>query len=227
MKSGRTIVIGAAIAAALSAAPAAQAKLMTARFSGDVFFSDTLGIFYGHSVINASTTFTATYVYDTETGTRIDNANGEFVLGGPGYAEPPMVMSATLEIGGATYHFTSAYAAEAGSLNGNIWGSPLIVASAFSAANNYVANRIYDHNAPVDLEANYTGQSTVPYVYPATGGSFFIAGDLHHWAQGSLYPNTVEIRAAAPEPGAWALLILGFAGAGAALRRHRTPVHQV
>jgi hypothetical protein len=59
----------------------------------------------------------------------------------------------------------------------------------------------------------------IPYFYLYSGGPGSIYGPGFH---GSFYVETIEVHALpVPEPTAWALMILGLGGIGAALRRRR------
>jgi PEP-CTERM motif-containing protein len=60
------------------------------------------------------------------------------------------------------------------------------------------------------------------------GRTFFAAGDYlftltgHTTDVGGSFTGNITIRPAVPEPGTWALMILGFGGIGLAMRRRRT-----
>jgi PEP-CTERM motif len=57
------------------------------------------------------------------------------------------------------------------------------------------------------------------------GGLYQTYGDtsayVHDWATGSQYTNYAFLAGTVPEPASWALMILGFGGIGAMLRRSR------
>ena len=51
--------------------------------------------------------------------------------------------------------------------------------------------------------------------------------DHHPWRRASLWPGGGDLDipvAAVPEPGAWALMIMGFGAMGATLRRRKSAV---
>jgi hypothetical protein len=204
-------------AAALAFAGQAGAMLMTASLSGSF---DPIRVGPDHQFVGGG--WAGTFTYDTDLGT-FSNAGGEHTLtwtAGSGGASPL--------IGGALTAFGfdgTNYSYALDDFNSfSLTRSPHGTTFSFTTddisfvASNYRLGQAPDLGSDLSLSAAYnysTQQSGLPPISSSIQTVDF---------NGSAYTDRITIVGAPiPETGTWALLILGFGGVGAVLRRHRAP----
>lgn len=222
----------------------ASATIMQATVTGTAAApgsQDYTGVFGSPGPIAAGTPWSAVFTYDTSRGeiqTIGSTPGGGFILTGgdsdPGFTTP--VLDATFTLGGISRSITGqfiggivlwpSYGAEHGEPGVHYvefaavqsFGSPL--AGIFDA-------KIYTTDAvPVDLATPFSisGVNRVTnssgfarYAYDAADN---VIDGFQVDPVGDLFV-TVRVLSPVPEPAAWALLLVGFAGVGGALRRAR------
>lgn len=225
-------VLGAGLM--LGASPAA-AKVVTLSYFGSVGEgADDLGVFGGGSL--GGQNFVARFVFDTafvgrETAATYDRIDGAADEGLPSF------LSASLEIDGLTWDFAGGVVESvvlrndqvtATSADGDTIAPPEFLPFVQPGANQITLS-LFTHVSPADLELNAA--------WNATGGvghfqisSFDTGAGAYVRTYGTLTParatldDGTGVGSVVPEPGAWALMILGFGAAGAVLRRRRTAV---
>ena len=185
---------------------AASADIVTETFTGNVGGLDSQGLF-GAAGTNLSTTFTATYVFDTNNIGPGFGPNPTDIYGGTGFPFPNPLLSAALVINGHTFSSTGSYAAELAVRYMSIFD-----AYAFAADSpfNFFYTSIVGPNAPVPGSVN----SPFTYTYSAASGDLNNGLFQYNGEDLSLSATTVALTAAVPEPSTWAMMILGFAGVG-------------
>jgi len=214
---------------AVLACASAHATKITVTYTGTVTSGyDNHGVF-GDPLANLTgQAFRASFTYDTLLGRYSSWSPGEAqILGGPyyasntgaGYGSPVIKTSFTVK--GVTRSFSSPSGAiQIGSVYPN---SRYMILSALSFMGNLPAGSSYD-----DLQI-YADNPLLPTVVDAGFGRLHITNLSSSYQFGTtagtdllhLRPLTVRATAgtAVPEPGAWAMMISGFAMVGAALRR--------
>lgn len=239
------IRISAAIAAAMVmfAAPAANAAVFDVVFTGTVSGThDTYGLFGGALVDGAA--FTLTYTVDNSLGSVVFSTPADEAIGGFRMDAP---VSAKLTIGGVTLDFAHygsdlRHDASLGCLSCTDTGVEL-------GATDYGSGSWGDYEldfqgmvqmAVLGSVAQFGGlaHTQIGSYTPADGvlmfGEFSKTGGIYNredWSPieqydvgGTFEVASVNATAAAPEPGTWALMLLGFGGVGAALRRRSSAV---
>ncbi len=198
----------AAGALAVSGAGLAQAASLMATYTGTVTeLTDTLGAFGDPDMVLDGSAFVATFTYDPSLG-----EISTYKMDGGLYWGLPEMMSANLTINGQSYAF-SGYEVR-------IEVFPTYVAHYLSGPTGWLGLRLAMANPPADYF------STMPLSAGSSGAGYggLLANQQSYGF--SLRAETLEITSltsAVPEPGAWALMILGFGLAGAALRRRPSP----
>jgi hypothetical protein len=225
-KIGIKVAAGLACTAALalSAGPAAASTLITATYRGTVTSLLDVDGRLG-AVIDTETTtslaFTDTYVFDLAAGTRLTDASGDQLFGGSLFGTTSPLVSSNLTIGGVTLSFLGDRIGQEINSTGGYIGS---------AAQSVDANNVFSRNdlialtnAPALITTPYSGSATPgfgSFAYICAGGHT-CAGGYSFRADLSIESVEVTTTSSAPEPASWALIILGFGGLGAALRRAR------
>lgn len=214
----KSIVLSSAVLALLSTS--AFADVVTETYTGAVSGTDYAG-YFGTKGASLNTTFTATYVFDTNLSGahQVTNSSYSNTYGGSGYSPhtPSPAISASLFINGNTFNVPD--------VNQSSWSSGLYVSNVpgtgyFSAeavvaptSSSGLFNYMYtqDPNAPVltSLTTPFTYTYLPVGVHSNNLGAFYFGGD--HL---SLVANTVTLTDAVPEPSTWAMMILGFCGLG-------------
>lgn len=150
------------------------------------------------------------------------------LLGGSVFGLPTPLISSVLTINGHSVMFS-------GDATGQYDNRQGVLSSTF--AESFDASNVYDFNivgmgvnAPASLSQPYSGDAFTPDNY---GGSFsickyteFAPGELaclqgDETLNGFLTPETVTVTVSGgvPEPASWLLMLAGFGGLGAELRR--------
>lgn len=231
MKLGKTL--GAVIAAgALAWAGGAHAGTWIATYKGHVNGGyDATGVFGAAESDLSGLAFTATFTYDLELGSVGPLGDGE--------AADFALLTSTLTIGGGIYEFGPGFSnhieTHTGSLypfgpgyvyhsaDSSFFGSPIfytfetLTLAGGAAAPGFLAQAVAETpvvNPGDGGPADYVGFFSIDSNF--FGSAFAASGDLR--------PEVYAVEAvggAVPEPAAWAVMILGFAAAGSALRRRR------
>jgi hypothetical protein len=211
--------IALAVAALALIPTAASADIVTVTYTGNVTGTDSAGYFGAAGTSfgtgNNTTTFTATYVFNTNlNGAGQYNNGNSFETYGSGSSSP--AISASLLINGQTFNVP------------NVSQSPLTGSSTLSLSNvantghfiaeasvsnaamgNYIST--IDPNAPVltSLNTPFSYSLAGSYYYLDQEGQFDFGGDNL-----VLFSETVALSPVPLKPSIWANLIFGFLGLG-------------
>jgi hypothetical protein len=243
----RTISARAAIAAVACGfmATAAEAKIMNVVYTGTVHGTyDSTGVFGTTPWALEGKDFTARFTYDTTLGNRFGNAESDNVEGGTGAysggASP--ITHASLTINGITQAFKSDRLGSAGVANrtGSV-GTPLggiseVAESLLEAGGVEYGSSLllglFNGSAPTSLDTPFSGAPSGLYAGQASGGFYLYAFDIDLQeltvdTRGEFTTAHVSITEAVPEPSSWAVMMLGFGGVGATLRRRKVAMFQI
>jgi hypothetical protein len=236
MKFKYCLLASAVGAGILAAAPSASATIFDVTFTGVVSDGfDFSGMFGLRQAQLAGREFTATYRFDT--------AIGQEVIGGSEHGLDYASLGSSLTIGGHTVSVAGSYFSvidfsrdtqhthyEVSTRDLNADGS-----YEFDLENGIRADDFLPDPIVQPLDFTYS-------VYRVPTGQFYFANFssdgtvVYDYAHGNLAANhmTLTIEGAAPdpqpdpggvpEPGVWALMLMGFMGAGGMLRRRRCAV---
>jgi hypothetical protein len=231
----RSGLAAAAAAGLLATAGPASAVVMIATFTGQVSDGADATNFFGLGATLDNASFTATFRYDTalglaETIPGVRDARS----GGPDLGAPSPILSATLRINGVTDVLPTSLNGRANVFIGpDTWEQTFLYTDAFymnGALQAYGAMRLFVLSAPTPtllttpyVGGNMTFNSGPDTINEVTRFQYDGASDLYSLNYSALLaPDLVTLAPApVPEPGVWALLIGGFGGMGAALRRRR------
>lgn len=227
-------IVGAAFACALvlAGSAASAGTIVTATYTGKITLLMDKDALLG-TVIERNTAtdlaFTNTFVFDVDAGYRITNPfapnPNDNLLGGSAFFGGTPLISSKLTINGVTLDFLGGYAQQQLTEQGRLHQSVADDRSNGLARINHIA-----------MQTDAPGLLTTPFTGVTTGQDFFNgAASICVFTNGNCVqqrfraffaPETVtvtvrEAPALVPEPGAWAIMLLGFAGMGAALRRAR------
>jgi hypothetical protein len=203
----------ALVALALTGSPAAAAVIV---YAGTITSGvDNAGIFGGVGDL-ANVAFTASFTYDPALGNHVTDATSERVTGGTDYGGASPITDASFTIGGVTLQFIP-------TLRGAAFTSATTGTFGHEAAtpDTYLLLQVVQAGAPARLNDLVSGTPTAcpscqVYGLGSQGAINFSAFlDVDSVRVGSSDTGVV------PEPATWALMILGFGGAGAMLRRRR------
>lgn len=238
----RGVLSGLALAAALAVSSTAQAAAYLATYTGVVSDSyalqaDSAG---GHQINTNDfgavdgafdgATFTLKYRYDTSVGSETKINWTDNLIG----LEPNSPITwAGISINGQTASIGPISRSLVTAFNGIPIGFPDVRGFGHQAdyysddGQSFRIAEIFLYNITVDAELNQTfsgppsGGDT-----PYSTGDFALqrynaATDRYRISGGNLIPTYLTVEAI-PEPASWALMLTGFAGLGAALRRRRS-----
>ncbi len=232
MKMGALAGAGMLAAGVLSLAGEAGAAVYTATYTGEVEYTLTSGTitdFFDGSDVAPGAAFTAVFSWD--------EADGAFDDSPGSYSNYDGLLKATVTVGTSSYTFQSPHGliSQLDGAEGENSGFGHYIdglqAPGFAGNVGFGANggadlvSSWDWRTPAiyDLTGASTTGSFVLQAYQVLNGNFFEVG----FAGASLRPLSLAVAregevSAAPEPGAWALMIVGFGLAGTGLRRRRT-----
>lgn len=224
----RGVLFAAAVAVSAAVAAPASAALVVATYTGTASGTDNLGYFGTPGASYAGTAFTAIFHYDTTLGTRETTATSDALFTS---GTNPLTY-ASFQLGEVTYTFSQI---DSGSAGVN-WISNMVQTNADNL----------DSGGTFELPVIFRQQLNLSATYsPPPAGVDVVtsaSGDLGP-SQAVFYEDTiidkntgqftrvasqfdlgvatysVEVNGAIPEPGTWALMILGFGAVGAMLRR--------
>jgi hypothetical protein len=213
---GLVVAMGAALAAGR-----AEALDLIVTYTGTVTSGfDTSGVFGGANSDLSGDPFSVTYTINPETpGLNITVAPGYSGVSGYGAADPA---TAVLTINGSTLYIGLGYEGDAFAQAN---GTYVVEHDAYYSQNTFVATGIYNNQ---DNEFT-TGKYWLPLSYTVKPGDeasgLFAVGDNGQSAYGDLAVASVNITTGGlPEPGVWAIMLVGFFGVGAAVRDRRRHV---
>jgi hypothetical protein len=217
----RSTALACAVLGALFST-SAFADIVTETYTGTVTGYDAAG-YFGPANAPLDTTFTATYVFDTN-HSGSDQYSSNFTAYTKGFNLKTPAISASLAINGQTLTFTTngLYYSELLAQNLATSGHFQSFAQVHSISNADLSNYIYtnDPSAPIltSLTTPFNYTLNTQYSYDNSTLFQYGADDL------TLLSTTVTLTDGVPEPSTWAMMILGFAGVGfVAYRRKSKP----
>ena len=229
--NSKLILAAAAAVVAISTAGAASATVGVATYTGKVTANGNNTSAPGAFGAVGGDTFTAVFDFDTSLGyDRLEPGFEEVTYGGTSNGFTPPITSATLTIGGVTLSFGAQKYANAQIFN----HAPIddeILFGVTGADNSQLF--LWFATAPGTMGHDDFSQSfsVGPSGPDAPGGvpndNWLGNSGFFHLGNGESVTLaadhlTVDIQGGAvPEPATWGLMLLGFGGAGALLRRRR------
>lgn len=211
--------LGAAlgVAIALVGAGSASATVYTITFNGTVF--NAVGSAFGLSAdeLNGAQ-FTSIFNVDTSYGTTATYNDGvELSSSVIGHGVDAPIRSAYLTINNITFEFGGTENSGVTSRNDPGLGPTYSALGYFAAPalgtglSSHVSSWVNDYT-----DGDYAALPIGRSVPSPEGGGIYV---INYATQGQL--NVTSFSVAVPEPGTWALMIMGFGGIGATLRRRR------
>ena len=218
----------------LTAATPASAALVMATYTGTVASGTDLTGFF-HDADLAGDTFTAHFVINTALGQSLNDPGYDARFGGPGFGGGVSpILSADFTLDGVTDNFTMGQDGA-----GNVFAKDGWEQTFFYANSNTMVGAVSDWDflqlfvlsspSPVLLASNFTGTNITvlgdPLETNKVGRKVTDNGATVVDYSLSLAPTTVTLAVLSiPEPQTWMMMLTGFFGLGAMLRRRRTPV---
>ena len=233
-------ILGAALALALAATPAA-AVVKIATYTGTIFAgNDITGVFGVAGQDLAGVSYLTTYTYDrTLGGSRSSNgASPDRSSGGSRYGNGSPIIDSTVTINGITQHVAGSYFGFLELVASPVGGQPMLgMESQYFSDNqsNIVENKIFNY-AFTFTGSTFLDENVASTIVRGPGGTigFFVYNGLTGVTSQSMgadlsgdqavYSVSDAIGGAVPEPAAWVMMIAGVGFVGAALRRRRTAV---
>ena len=231
--SFKSLAAGVAALAIVSSPTAASAAKMMATFTGSVDTgSDVTNVFgLGASLDGAE--FSARYIYDTSLGFEVLTPTYHSLVGGPGFGVGVSpILSASITLNGVTQFFDMGQDGAANVRNQDGWPQTFFYTNYFADGGgisnwNYLQLFVLDSPSPVLLTTPYTGTHQPVNAPPIESNkvlkSVWVNGIQQTGFQAALTTRSVTLSpVGVPEPATWAMLITGFFGLGAMLRRRRS-----
>jgi hypothetical protein len=206
----------------LAGAAPASAYVMVATFTGTVgtmTFADA-GLFAPVGVSLTGDPFTAVYVFDSDVSGVVTTPTSLDVKGGICCVNDAPISSALLTINGVTEQlghdpnrqaFDSEIRYDAGA------GTVFFQSGRNSSIDSNLIFNMTGSGIPLSLSTPFT-------LTQDAGTGFFtyinISSD-RNWDRAQLIPTSLTVVRTVPEPASWAMMLLGFFGLAAALRRRR------
>jgi hypothetical protein len=245
----RASALSLAVALGLACSGPVRADIIQVTYSGTITSgTDVTGVFGAPNTDLAGLHYTSTFVFDTSLGELIQLgglSDTEDLRGGTLYAPfaTPLV-SSTFQIGATIVSVRSNDVGELyAHLDGDVDGfgnihSDSFANTAWSFADANVFENEINGSEIQNLTGALPGGFVSPFTYHAVAGDtllghfFYEHYNFHTQAEqtvtAELAPDTIVFGAVAgppptgaPEPATWAILLAGFAGLGAQLRRVR------
>lgn len=207
----KLIVLAAAVAGLMVAAPA-QAKVVKVIHEGMVEFgSGEAQLFGAENSSLVGMHVLSIYEFDLNRGDRFDGPSSAYVEGGANFGFPGPLLSSSIRINGVTLNLDGALASRYAA------SDQLQIYSLTSwSAGETIA---HTNSALIDfqgLDYEYFGG------FGGSGRLLYAGGPSDADIQWATMAYTVtEVPSAIPEPGVWAMMVLGFGLAGGVLRRAR------
>ena len=198
-------LIGAAVAAALLlAAPAANAAIMLATYSGTA----TGHFHYAFGMEDSGTAdFVATFTFDTDLGLYETEWGMSELNGGDGWGYASPITNATLTINGITLVAPPAQTSW-------VANADTFVAHQYRLWNGNFGFTLLGTGAPSDLTAEYSFPTTPVY-------SGIYDDSLRRLEFNGVSLTVQNLSSAVPEPATWAMMIIGFGAVGSMVRASR------
>lgn len=222
-------VIGAGL---LLAAQPAAAKVVTLTFFGSVESgADDRAVFGGGNL--AGQDFTARFVFDTAAAGRETTGAHDRIDGGIEVSLPSF-LDASLEINGLSWDFPGGYIEtvvltddliSVTSADGNVVAPPEFLPFVDAGANQIALSLFSQINVfNLDLNGAWDATDSVGHFQISAfdgGVGDYVRSYGVLTARRATLDDGTGLGSVVPEPGAWALMILGFGAVGATLRRRR------
>jgi hypothetical protein len=205
-------------AVALACASSAHSSEFVATYSGTVNFGVDSGIFGDAGASLAGQAFTAQIAYDTADAIVDDNPNG-LQLDWTGQDAGSSMLAASISIDGTTIPMPASL------IRGDVFLDPSLgeISLEADAGASSLQLLMRGLSGTPEIESAYSGTGN-----GASSRVFFKAGPAKGLNLGldatsvTIAASTETFPSTVPEPAAWGLMLLGFGGIGAALRR-RSP----
>jgi len=223
----KSIAIASAVLALASTA--ASADIVTETYTGTVTGTDYAG-YFGAAGAALNTTFTATYVFNTnlEGAYRYNypsNPTVAFTYGGVQDGVFSPAISASLLINGQTFkvpnvspssNYSELYVHNINFDNSTFEVEAYVAPNSTDTIYNYILTNDPSAPVPTSLNTPFSYGLAGSYSYLDIEGQFDFGGDNL-----LLFSDTVALTDAVPEPSTWAMLLLGFVGMGFMAYRRR------
>jgi hypothetical protein len=226
---------GAAVAIAASSvlSVSANATIMTATYTGTVTSGfDITGLFGVAGANLAGERFTVVYTYDTAKAgsSHFQDASEELIYGGTQYGPPNPGIDAKVTIGSGTVDvlagFSSYFITSQGAPAYTEHKIVQTSTGAFPGASSHISvdTTLFTGSVPNRLADPFSGTPSGPFAAFSSGVFQDIVYDPQTGyaaeAKANLTVDHLTVAAAGvPEPATWALMLIGFGGLGATLRR--------
>jgi hypothetical protein len=230
MKLGlRLCAAGIALSIMSSPTQACAARMM-ATFTGFVETGADLKNAFGLGNTLDGAAFSARYIYDTNLGFQVQTPTYHSLVGGPGFGVGVSpILSASFTVNGFTEFFDMGQDGAANVRNQDGWPQTFFYTNYFAdngtdSTWNYLQLFVLDSPTPVLLTTSYTGFHQPVNAPPIESNkvlkSVWVNGVQETSFQAALSTTSVTLAPApAPEPTTWTILLTGFFGLGAVLRR--------
>jgi hypothetical protein len=227
---GKGLVALGAVGVLMAATPASAALVM-ATYTGTVASGTDLTGFF-HDADLAGDAFTAHFVINTALGQSLNDPGYDARFGGPGFGGGVSpILSADFTLNGVTDSFTMGQDGAGNVFAKNGWEQTFFYANSNTTVGtvsdwDYLQLFVLSSPSPVLLASNFTGTNITVLGDPLeTNKVFRQVVDNGHTITSynlALAPTTVTLAVlSVPEPQTWMMMLTGFLGLGAMLRRRR------
>ncbi len=226
----RPMALAAGVALSLILVNIAAAATVVTTFTGTVSVGlDRTGLFGAPGASLAGDAFKAVYTTDDTAPGAVSSSTTRFdsqITGGPGVSP----VKASLEINGVTFFVSGGAGGETRRGGDTNPTSSVTLFAAGDDANTGLSNFVSSFTDHFSLSSDY--HAALNHVVRSDDGTgdYFFTGDgtnTFAWAKFDVATVTVQsVGGAVPEPGPWALMVLGIGGLGAVLRRRSRNVER-